>query len=807
MAISFPSSPTLNQTYTVGYKTWIWNGYAWDLQVANTVSVTALAQAGFDKANTVSSNTIILQGVDTTQNTNISAANNLAQGAFNKANSSNVLAQAAFDKANTAAANTVYAQGINTTQNTNITAINTYATSGYAQANSALTIANAAYANTISLAGVSSGTGVYSYYFDGSTQGIRLPTTSNLDFGSGNFTIEFWMKAAASQQTYAMIADALDGNQYTGIGVGVNDGYPTGYLRFRAQSGFAVLKSTTLVIDDTWRHIACVKSGSNGYLFVNGVLEASTTAWSGVTLASLNDGQIGRSRYSTGESNDNTYTGYLSNFRILKGTALYTSNFTVPAYTLEAIANTQLLTVNSSTVVDNSINGFTLVAKNVFPTSNTSVVPSITSNNSGGVIGTAWDTYARNKANTVGTLAQAAFDKANTGVSTSTDQYARDTANTAAANTVYAQGINTTQNTNIAAVNTYSYSAYSQANATNTYATSGYAQANAANNLAQSAYNNSNTKFSSSGGTVSGNVVITSDLSVSGNLYVLGNTVSINTSSFTVQDSMIVLGLGNYTTDILDIGFAAHYNAGTNAHTGIIRDSTTKEYYVFQGYTPELDATNNINIAAPSFATANINASYFKGNLIATTAVIGGYDITNYSSAAYAQANAANNMAVGAYNLSNTNAGLITIIQGVDVGQNTRMTIIEGVDTTQNTNISAANNLAQGAFNQANSVNTYAYSAYAQANATNNLAQSAYNKANTGGGGITYTASNTSPTLPKVGDQWYKVNSDILYEYISFGAANVWVDIQTQTLSAAPATLNVTTISTETISPFLLAGM
>lgn len=33
MALNFPTSPSLNQTHTVGTKTWKWNGYAWDIQV------------------------------------------------------------------------------------------------------------------------------------------------------------------------------------------------------------------------------------------------------------------------------------------------------------------------------------------------------------------------------------------------------------------------------------------------------------------------------------------------------------------------------------------------------------------------------------------------------------------------------------------------------------------------------------------------------------------------------------------------------------------------------------------------------
>ena len=69
-----------------------------------------------------------------------------------------------------------------------------------------------------------------------------------------------------------------------------------------------------------------------------------------------------------------------------------------------------------------------------------------------------------------------------------------------------------------------------------------------------------------------------------------------------------------HEADGFDIGFAAHYNDGTNAHSGIIRDTGTKEYYFFKGYTPEIDANNNVDITHASFATANINASKITAN-------------------------------------------------------------------------------------------------------------------------------------------------------------------------------------------------
>ena len=67
MALNFPTSPSLNQTYTVGTKTWKWNGYAWDVQVttgggADSASVIAafatantalsIANSAFAQANT-----------------------------------------------------------------------------------------------------------------------------------------------------------------------------------------------------------------------------------------------------------------------------------------------------------------------------------------------------------------------------------------------------------------------------------------------------------------------------------------------------------------------------------------------------------------------------------------------------------------------------------------------------------------------------------------------------------------------------------------------------------------------------------
>jgi len=130
-------------------------------------------------------------------------------------------------------------------------------------------------------------------------------------------------------------------------------------------------------------------------------------------------------------------------------------------------------------------------------------------------------------------------------------------------------------------------------------------------------------------------VTVSNDLTVTGNLNVLGNTTSIHVNDYIVDDPMIYLAGNNYTSDIVNIGFAGNYYDGSiERHTGFYRAHDNKQYYLFDNYIPELSGNNQVDRANTSFRvatlTANIDGSYITTSTI-NGATISGGSISNLS--------------------------------------------------------------------------------------------------------------------------------------------------------------------------------
>jgi hypothetical protein len=203
-----------------------------------------------------------------------------------------------------------------------------------------------------------------SAYLDGSGDYLTISNPASLlTFGTGDFTIEcFVYPTVGSSSSYVcwiygttVVINAIIINSNTGA--------VTFRLRGTNLSETDVTSSTGLLRVGEWTHLALVRTGTNFYGYVNGTrfstTIASNAAFNEAQAQFFTQPQIGAKSNTVGDY----FTGYVSGWRALKGTALYTAaTITVPTAPLTAIANTSALL--------NSTNGGIIdaTAKNVAET-------------------------------------------------------------------------------------------------------------------------------------------------------------------------------------------------------------------------------------------------------------------------------------------------------------------------------------------------------------------------------------------------------------------------------------------------------
>lgn len=194
--------------------------------------------------------------------------------------------------------------------------------------------------------------GYWSNFFDGSGDFLSFTgVNSAFEFGTGDFTVECWVNPSATP------ADAYiwDFRPTSNNGAWASLDMQSSKFVYVANSAVRITGTTVPVVGQ-WYHVAISRSGTSTRMFVNGVQEGSTYTDSTNYVVASGRPYIGTDSFS----NTFPFTGYISNFRILKGTAAYTTTFTPPTTPLTAITNTSLLTCQSNRFVDNSSNNFAI---------------------------------------------------------------------------------------------------------------------------------------------------------------------------------------------------------------------------------------------------------------------------------------------------------------------------------------------------------------------------------------------------------------------------------------------------------------
>jgi hypothetical protein len=195
----------------------------------------------------------------------------------------------------------------------------------------------------------------YAVSFNGTSQYLSVQYNAAFQFTTVNFTIEFWVNftSVASGQNIL--------NAYTTGGTNLNYTIYTNvtgrldYLISADGSNWNIANAAIGSISvGQWYHVALVRNGSVFTPYLNGAAGTPTTSASAI-YTNTSPVYIGAAVNGSGTASQ-LFNGSISNFRIVKGAALYTASFAVPSAPLTATTNTSLLTCQNVPVADASTN-------------------------------------------------------------------------------------------------------------------------------------------------------------------------------------------------------------------------------------------------------------------------------------------------------------------------------------------------------------------------------------------------------------------------------------------------------------------
>jgi hypothetical protein len=186
--------------------------------------------------------------------------------------------------------------------------------------------------------------------FDGTGDYLTVASNAAFGYGTGDFTIECWINPSIAHNGY-VIDHGTAGN------IGTIELGGTGGITYYRPST-AIQTGTGVIAVGSWTHVAVVRSSGTTTIYINGVNSASGADSYNYPTQRVVIGAISLDfLYS--------FNGYISNLRIVKGTAVYTANFTPSTTPLTAISGTSLLTGQApSPLIDNSANAFTITVVN-----------------------------------------------------------------------------------------------------------------------------------------------------------------------------------------------------------------------------------------------------------------------------------------------------------------------------------------------------------------------------------------------------------------------------------------------------------
>lgn len=169
--------------------------------------------------------------------------------------------------------------------------------------------------------------------FDGTGDLVSSADHADWDLGSGDFTIECWVRPASTAAAGLIATKRASGAVYGPFGIYMDAGGAAGFLISvnGASWGVNILTGTGVFTAGTWAHVALCRSGNTFYTFVNGT-STGTASLSGSLFVNTGPLCIG----ANGDASV-SFDGNIDDFRITKGIARYTAGFSPPAKAFPSI--------------------------------------------------------------------------------------------------------------------------------------------------------------------------------------------------------------------------------------------------------------------------------------------------------------------------------------------------------------------------------------------------------------------------------------------------------------------------------------
>ena len=188
--------------------------------------------------------------------------------------------------------------------------------------------------------------------------GLEFDASANYSFGTSDFTIEWWQYWHEDQAGYGTLYDC---NYITNANCLIQTANNSNAYATYLNSTSNIMTESSAAETGQWYHYALVRNGSgtnNIKMYRNGVVTAQQT-YTG-NIGAVTGIGIGKPTSGTGQTSHHLDHSSICDFRIVNGTAVYTTTFTPPTEPLTDIANCVLLISPKAIIKDYSGEGATL---------------------------------------------------------------------------------------------------------------------------------------------------------------------------------------------------------------------------------------------------------------------------------------------------------------------------------------------------------------------------------------------------------------------------------------------------------------